>query len=84
MISKLFLMDFYFSLQAAEQIHDTTDLRKGVEEDVMNASHRVDEVWCTLVLQLRQHSNQKRTKMRFKRPMVKRECSVYKVERQNG
>jgi len=30
--------------QAAEQIHDTTNLRKGVEEDVMNASHKVDEL----------------------------------------
>lgn len=32
------------SKQAAEQIHGTTNIQKGVEEDVMNASHKVNEL----------------------------------------
>lgn len=40
---------FYFSLKATEEIQDTANLHKGVEEDVMNASHKVDEVSCKLV-----------------------------------
>lgn len=32
------------SKQVAEQVRDTTNLQKGVEEDVINASHKVDEL----------------------------------------
>lgn len=52
-------LEFYFSITAAEQIQTTTNHHKGIEENVMSASYEVDKVWYTLVLQLRQHHDEK-------------------------
>ena len=37
-------MAFFFSLKAAEQVHEITNLQKGVEDDVVTVSRKVDEV----------------------------------------
>ena len=38
------LLKWLFFLKAAEQVHEITNLQKGVEEDVVTVSHKVDEV----------------------------------------